>query len=223
MKPYKNKQMMRILAANQLKNFLIYSDMTTNYSFIKRSLDICLSILGIFLTLPFYLVIYILIKREDGGPVIFKQERIGYGGKPFTIYKFRSMVIAAEKDDKPLLCEKNDKRMTKVGYYLREHHLDEIPQLWNILKGDMSLVGPRPERKYFVDRIISVNPDYELLYKLRPGIFSPATLYNGYTDTMEKMLERLRMDLEYMRNRSFWLDVKIIYLTLASLLTGKKF
>ncbi|WP_300792377.1 sugar transferase [uncultured Bacteroides sp.] len=195
----------------------------TNYNFIKRSLDIVLSILGIIITSPLCLVIYFLIKREDGGPVIFRQERIGYGGKPFTIYKFRSMIIEAEKDDKPVLCQRNDKRMTKVGYFLRKHHLDEIPQLWNILKGDMSLVGPRPERKFFVDRIISVNPDYELLYKLRPGIFSPATLYNGYTDTMEKMLERLRMDLEYMRDKSFWLDVKIIYLTLASLLTGKKF
>nr|WP_235328306.1 sugar transferase [Bacteroides caecigallinarum] len=195
----------------------------TNYNFIKRSLDIVLSILGIIITSPLCLVIYFLIKREDGGPVIFRQERIGYGGKPFTIYKFRSMIIEAEKDDKPVLCQRKDKRMTKVGYFLREHHLDEIPQLWNILKGDMSLVGPRPERKFFVDRIISVNPDYKLLYKLRPGIFSPATLYNGYTDTMEKMLERLRMDLEYMRNKSFWLDVKIIYLTIISLLTGKKF
>lgn len=214
---------MRILATYQLNNFLIYSDIMTNYNFIKRSLDIVLSILGIIITSPLCLVIYFLIKREDGGPVIFRQERIGYGGKPFTIYKFRSMIIEAEKDDKPVLCQRKDKRMTKVGYFLREHHLDEIPQLWNILKGDMSLVGPRPERKFFVDRIISVNPDYELLYKLRPGIFSPATLYNGYTDTMEKMLERLRMDLEYMRDKSFWLDVKIIYLTLASLLTGKKF
>ncbi len=214
---------MRILATYQLNNFLIYSDIMTNYNFIKRSLDIVLSILGIIITSPLCLVIYFLIKREDGGPVIFRQERIGYGGKPFTIYKFRSMIIEAEKDDKPVLCQRNDKRMTKVGYFLREHHLDEIPQLWNILKGDMSLVGPRPERKFFVDRIISVNPDYELLYKLRPGIFSPATLYNGYTDTMEKMLERLRIDLEYMRDKSFWLDVKIIYLTLASLLTGKKF
>ena len=214
---------MRILATYQLNNFLIYSDIMTNYNFIKRSLDIVLSILGIIITSPLCLVIYFLIKREDGGPVIFRQERIGYGGKPFTIYKFRSMIIEAEKDDKPVLCQRKDKRMTKVGYFLREHHLDEIPQLWNILKGDMSLVGPRPERKFFVDRIISVNPDYKLLYKLRPGIFSPATLYNGYTDTMEKMLERLRIDLEYMRDKSFWLDVKIIYLTLTSLLTGKKF
>ena len=109
---------MRILATYQLNNFLIYSDIMTNYNFIKRSLDIVLSILGIIITSPLCLVIYFLIKREDGGPVIFRQERIGYGGKPFTIYKFRSMIIEAEKDDKPVLCQRNDKRMTKVGYFL---------------------------------------------------------------------------------------------------------
>ena len=158
----------------------------------------------------------------DHGPAIFKQERVGYGGNPLTIYKFRSMIVASEADGTPMLCKKSDKRMTKVGRFIREHHLDEIPQLWNVLKGDMSFVGPRPERKYFVDRIMSINPDYEKLYKLRPGIFSPATLYNGYTDTMEKMLERLRMDLEYLQERSMKLDIKIIFLTLYSILTGKK-
>ena len=106
---------------------------------------------------------------------------------------------------------------------MREHHLDELPQLWNVLKGEMSFVGPRPERKFFVDQIRAINPDYELLYRIRPGLFSPATLYNGYTDTMEKMLERLRMDLEYLRKRSLWLDVKIIFLTVYSILSGKKF
>ena len=110
-----------------------------------------------------------------------------------------------------------------MGRFLREHHLDELPQLWNVLRGEMSFVGPRPERKFFIDKIMAVNPDYELLYQLRPGLFSLATLYNGYTDTMEKMLERLRMDLEYLRGRSLWLDVKIIYLTVASILSGKKF
>lgn len=197
--------------------------MKTDYNLIKRLFDVILSILGIIITSPLCLVIYILIKCEDRGPVLFRQERIGYGGKPFIIYKFRSMIIEAEKDDKPILCQKNDKRMTKVGCFLREHHLDEIPQLWNILKGEMSFVGPRPERKYFVDRIISVNPDYVILYRLRPGIFSAATLYNGYTDTIEKMLVRLRMDLEYERCKSLWFDSKIIYLTIRSLLTGKKF
>lgn len=190
---------------------------------IKRGFDIIGSVLGLILASPAFLLIYFLIKREDRGPVIFRQERIGYGGKPFILYKFRSMTTASEKDGKPALCQKNDKRLTKVGRFLREHHLDELPQLWNVLKGEMSFVGPRPERKFFVDQIRAINPDYELLYRIRPGLFSPATLYNGYTDTMEKMLERLRMDLEYLRKRSLWLDVKIIFLTVYSILSGKKF
>lgn len=189
---------------------------------VKRCLDVAGSLLGLVLASPAFLLIYFLIKHEDGGPAIFKQERIGYGGKPFTLYKFRSMTMASEKDGKPALCQKDDKRLTKIGRFLREHHLDELPQLWNVLKGEMSFVGPRPERKFFVDRIKSINPDYELLYQLRPGLFSPATLYNGYTDTMDKMLKRLRMDLEYLRNRSLGLDLKIIILTIVSIISGKK-
>ena len=124
---------------------------------IKRGFDIIGSVLGLILASPAFLLIYFLIKREDGGPVIFRQERIGYGGKPFILYKFRSMTTASEKDGKPALCQKNDKRLTKVGRFLREHHLDELPQLWNVLKGEMSFVGPRPERKFFVDQIRTMN------------------------------------------------------------------
>lgn len=190
---------------------------------LKRGFDFIASLIGLIVFSPFMAIIYFFIKREDGGPAIFKQERIGYKGKPFMLYKFRSMTIAAESDGKPALCQKEDKRLTKIGKFLREHHLDELPQLWNVLKGEMSFVGPRPERKYFVDQIISVNPDYELLYCLRPGLFSPATLYNGYTDTMEKMLRRLNMDLAYMEKHTLWLDTKIIFLTVYSIVSGKKF
>ena len=205
------------------KDYERYNGMSTLSCSIKRSLDMIGSLLGIILTSPVFLLIYFLIKNEDGGPAIFKQERIGYKGKTFILYKFRSMTISSEKDGKPALCQKNDKRLTKVGRFLRAHHLDELPQLWNVLKGEMSFVGPRPERKYFVDKIKAINPDYELLYRLRPGLFSKATLYNGYTDTMEKMLERLRMDLEYMRTRSLWMDIKIVWLTAMSIFMGKKF
>lgn len=191
--------------------------------YVKRLFDIVGSLVCLVATFPLSLAIGVLIKREDGGPVIFKQERIGYGGKPFTLYKFRSMTIVSEADGIPALCQKNDKRLTRTGRFLREHHLDELPQFWNVFKGEMSFVGPRPERKFFAEQIKSINPDYELLYQLRPGLFSPATLYNGYTDTMEKMLERLRMDLEYLRNRSLWLDFKIIFLTVSSIISGKKF
>lgn len=190
---------------------------------LKRVFDILCSALGLVVTSPLFLVVCWFIRREDGGPAIFRQERIGYGGRPFMLYKFRSMTVMSEADGRPALCQKNDKRLTRIGRFLREHHLDELPQLWNVLRGDMSFVGPRPERKYFVDKIMAENSDYALLYQLRPGLFSPATLYNGYTDTMEKMLERLRMDLEYLRDRSLWLDLKIIYLTVMSILTGKKF
>lgn len=190
---------------------------------IKRGLDILGSITGMIVFSPLFLLIYLVIKIENGGKVIFSQERIGYQGKPFILYKFRSMKESAEADGKPALCCQGDKRLTRVGRFLREHHLDELPQLWNVLKGDMSFVGPRPERKYFVEQIKAINPDYELLYQLRPGLFSPATLYNGYTDNMEKMLRRLRMDLAYLAHHTLWLDTKIIFLTVLSILSGKKF
>lgn len=190
---------------------------------LKRCFDVLLSLTGLIVFSPIFLVIYWAIKREDHGDVIFRQERVGYAGRPFMLYKFRSMTMLAEADGKPVLCQQGDKRMTRVGRFLRDHHLDELPQLWNVLKGEMSFVGYRPERRFFVDKIMAINPDYALLYQLRPGLFSHATLYNGYTDTMEKMLERLRMDLKYLYTRSFWLDVKIISLTVFSILTGKKF
>lgn len=189
----------------------------------KRFLDVVASIVGLAVFSPVLLVIYIAIKCEDHGKAIFSQERVGYHGEIFTLYKFRSMITLAEADGKPALCQKRDKRLTRVGRFLREHHLDELPQLWNVLKGEMSFVGPRPERKYFVDQIKSINPDYEQLYQLRPGLFSAATLYNGYTDSMTKMLERLRMDLDYLYHRSLWLDTKIIFLTVFFILAGKKF
>lgn len=190
---------------------------------VKRCLDVIASVLGMIVFSPLFLIIYLAVKLEGGKTVIFRQERIGYKGKPFTLYKFRSMQESAEADGKPALCQKGDKRLTTVGRFLREYHLDELPQLWNVLKGEMSFVGSRPERKFYVDQIKEINPDYELLYKLRPGLFSAATLYNGYTDTMEKMLIRLRMDLEYLSTRSLWLDTKIIFLTVYSILSGKKF
>ena len=140
------------------------------------------------------------------------------------IYKFRSMGKDAEEENVPRLSlGVNDGRLTKTGRFLREHHLDELPQLWNVLKGDMSFVGYRPERKYFIEKIMEQDRRYERLYAMRPGVTSLATLYNGYTDTMEKMLQRLRMDLDYLANRSLWLDLKIICLTVTSILLGKKF
>lgn len=189
----------------------------------KRFLDIFGAVTGLVLMSPVFLFIYLCIRWEDNGPAIFTQERVGYGGETFTLYKFRSMKEQAEPDGTPQLCETDDDRLTHVGRFLRNHHLDELPQLWNVLKGEMSFVGYRPERRFFINRIMSINPQYEQLYAMRPGLFSNATLYNGYTDSMEKMLERLRMDLEYMQTWSLWSDLVIIWKTALSIVTGKVF
>jgi lipopolysaccharide/colanic/teichoic acid biosynthesis glycosyltransferase len=190
----------------------------------KRLFDLVCVFFATIVFSPFIVAVYIAIKLDDGGPAIFKQERIGKGGKPFMLYKFRSMKVNAEKDGKPQLWSgEEDDRLTKVGKFIRNHHLDELPQFWNIWKGDMSFVGYRPERQYFIDKIMAENPDYAKLYAMRPGVFSEATLYNGYTDTMEKMLKRLEMDLDYMERQSIWLDIVIIFKTGMSILTGKKF
>lgn len=190
----------------------------------KRLFDLVCVFFASIVFFPFFIAVYIAIKIEDGGPAIFKQERIGYKGKPFMLYKFRSMKVNAEGDGKPQLwAGDEDDRLTKVGRFIREHHLDELPQFWNIWRGEMSFVGYRPERQYFIDKIMKENPDYVRLYSMRPGVFSEATLYNGYTDTMEKMLKRLEMDLEYLEKQSLWLDITIIFKTGMSILTGKKF
>lgn len=171
------------------------------------------------------LIIYMAIKREDpDGDTIYAQERIGLGGKPFRLYKFRSMRTDAEVSGVPqLFAGDDDPRLTKIGAFIRAHHLDEFPQLWNVLKGDMSFVGPRPERAYYIQQIMERRPDYSRLYALRPGLFSYATLYNGYTDTIEKMIRRLDYDLQYLEDQSFMTDIKIIYLTSISIIFGKKF
>ena len=190
---------------------------------VKRTVDIVISAITLVVFSPLFLYCYIIIRREDGGTAIYSQERIGLHGKPFNIYKFRSMKMDAEKDEPLLFTKENEDRLTKVGIFLREHHLDELPQLWNVLKGDMSFVGPRPERKFYIDQIIEHNPDYVKLYQIRPGVTSYATLYNGYTDTMEKMLRRLDLDLYYLDHNSLLFDMKILWMTFTSIVFGKKF
>ena len=176
---------------------------------IKKGLDTIFALLGLIVLSPVFLLVYFLLKRQGDGPVLFRQERIGYKGKPFYILKFRTMRVDSEKDGKPCLAKKGDDRLTPVGRFLREHHLDELPQLWNVFRGDMAFVGPRP--------------DYDYIYLMRPGLTSMATLYNGYTDSMQKMLIRLQMDLEYLQQRSLFLDIKIILTTVVFILKGKKF
>ncbi len=192
---------------------------------LKRFLDFTASFIALIVFSPLYFICWAAIKLDDGGPAIFKQERIGRFGRPFYIYKFRSMRLDAEKAG-PMLSTAggdNDSRLTKVGAFLRRHHLDELPQLWNVFIGDMSFVGPRPERKYYIDQIIERDKRYRFLYQIRPGVTSYATLYNGYTDTMEKMLRRLEYDLYYLGHRSGWFDVKILLKTFYSIISGRKF
>ena len=189
----------------------------------KRTLDIVISAITLVVFSPLFLYCYIMVRKEDGGTAIFSQERIGLHGKPFFIYKFRSMKMNAEEDEPLLFSQNNDERLTRIGKTLREHHLDELPQLWNVLKGDMSFVGPRPERKFYIDQIMKHNPDYVKLYQIRPGVTSYATLYNGYTDTMEKMLRRLDLDLYYLDPNPLLFDMKILWMTFTSIVFGKKF
>jgi len=188
----------------------------------KRTLDILLSALCLVIFSPLMLICYLTIKI-GGGPAIYRQERIGLGGKPFYIYKFRSMIVDAEKEGEELLQQDNDPRLTRIGKFLRKHHLDELPQLWNVFIGDMAFVGYRPERQYYIDKIMEHDSRYSQLYQIRPGVTSYATLHNGYADSMEKMLRRLELDLYYLEHQSLWMDAKILFQTFASIVTGKVF
>ena len=189
----------------------------------KRVADALCAFVGLVVLSPIFLVVYFLLKKQGTGSVIFCQERIGYKGQPFIIYKFRTMSNEDEENCPKLVATPDVTKMTKLECFLRRHHLDELPQLFNVLKGDMSFVGPRPERRYFIDKIMKEDPDYQLIFEMRPGLTSEATLYNGYTDTMEKMLKRLHMDIHYLENRSLLLDMHIVIDTIYAIVSGKKF
>lgn len=201
------------------------TDGTTTFGrHVKRSFDIIVSLLCLIFFSPLFMLCCIAIKIEDGGDAIFSQERVGRYGRVFNIYKFRTMSPNAEANGEPQLLNGNtDSRLTCVGRFLRDHHLDELPQFWNVLVGDMSLIGYRPERQYFIEQIVAADPRYEYLYQIRPGVTSYATLYNGYTDTLEKMLRRLHYDLYYLGHRSFAFDCKILWRTFWHIIRGDKF
>lgn len=189
----------------------------------KRGFDVFVSGLLMIIFSPAYLLCLIVIKLKDKGPAIYKQERIGRFGEPFTIYKFRTMRTDAEDSGPALFSGENDPRLTKTGTYLRKHHLDELPQLWNVFKGDMSFVGYRPERQYYIDQIMKIDPRYKYLYQIRPGVTSYSTLHNGYADTMKKMLQRLELDLYYLSNHSIAFDIKVLANTFTKIMFGKVF
>ncbi len=186
----------------------------------KRFIDFVVSLVAITVFSPIYLFCILGIKFTSKGPFLLKQERIGKNGKPFTIYKFRSMCADAEKDG-PNLTKKNDTRLTKFGRFLRKTKLDEIPNFVNVLKGDMSLVGPRPERKYYIDQIVKLSPHYLQLQKIKPGITSLGQVKFGYAENVEEMTKRLRYDILYMENISLTTDLAILYYTVLLLFKGR--
>ena len=187
---------------------------------IKRAFDIVASLLAMMFLSPIYLLLSVLVAVTSHGHVIYCQERIGLHGKPFRILKFRTMYLNSEPDT-PLLSRDNDPRITPVGHFMRKYRLDELPQMWNIFRGDMSIVGPRPERGYFIDQIVKEAPYYCLLYKIRPGLTSWGPIKVGYTDTIEKMVDRLNYDIMYMENMSIQLDLKILFFTIRVICDGK--
>jgi len=190
-------------------------------SFLKRSMDIICSLLAIIVLLPVYIFVIIGVKRSSPGPVIYAQVRIGKNRKPFKMYKFRSMYVDAEKDGKPQLSSKNDPRVTPFGRFLRKVRLDETPQFFCVLKGDMSLVGPRPERKYYIDEIEKHAPEYRLLLNIKPGITSWGQVKFGYAENIDQMIQRLKYDLLYLENMSLVTDIKILIYTALIVVQGR--
>jgi len=186
----------------------------------KRLIDVFVSILAIVILTPLYIVLALLVKFSSPGPIFFLQERIGKNGGTFNIIKFRTMYLNSEKDG-PQLSSSNDNRITKIGRFMRKSRLDEFPQFVNVLKGDMSLVGPRPERQFYIDQIVRLEPQFLELTKVRPGITSWGQVKYGYAENVQQMLDRMKFDLLYLKNRSLSLDFKIMLYTVLIIFKGK--
>ena len=187
---------------------------------IKLFLDKVCSVVALLLLSPLFAYIAWRVKKDSPGPVFSRQERIGYLGQPFWMYKFRTMYVNAEENG-PSLSSEDDLRVTPFGRIMRKYRLDELPQFWNVLKGDMSLVGPRPERKYFIDEIVKTAPYYYLLHNVRPGITSLGMVKYGYAASVDKMVERMEYDILYYENMSLTLDLTILIYTVKTVITGK--
>ncbi len=197
------------------------SNMSEGGKNVKRLFDVLISAVMLILLIPVFMVVSIIIKCDSRGSVFYCQERLGRHNRPFRIYKFRSMCTNAEAGKKPMLSSDNDPRITKVGKVLRKYRIDEIPQFWNVLKGDMSIVGPRPERQYYVQQILEREPAYSLIHQIRPGITSMGMVKFGYAKNVDEMIERLRYDLLYLENMSLVNDMKIIVYTFKIVFSGR--
>jgi lipopolysaccharide/colanic/teichoic acid biosynthesis glycosyltransferase len=187
---------------------------------LRQVFDVLISLLLLIVLSPLILILVVFIRISGKGPVIYSQDRIGKSGKPFVIYKFRSMKYDAETGG-PMLSGINEERITRIGRYLRKYRIDEIPNFINVLKGEMSVVGPRPERQFFIDQIVIRNPEFRELLSIKPGVTSWGQVKYGYATNVDEMLERLDFDLYYLKNRSLWFDMKIFFYTLGTILKGK--
>ena len=197
------------------------SSMSDSSKNIKRALDIIISLIALVALLPVYAIVALIIKRTSPGPVFYKQERIGLHNKPFNIIKFRSMVQDAESTGQPQLSSDDDPRITPFGRFMRKYRIDELPQFWNVIKGEMSLVGPRPERRFYIDQITPLEPAYALLHQVRPGITSMGMVKFGYAKNVDEMIERVKHDLTYLNNMSLLNDLKILIYTIKIVFTGR--
>ena len=190
------------------------------YDPVKQVFDILFAVISLLVLCPLLILLLLTIWISGKGPVIYSQDRIGKNGKPFSIYKFRSMVYDAEKGI-PRLAGDNGEKVTRIGSVMRKYRIDEIPNLINVLKGEMSVVGPRPERRFFIDQIVKIAPEYTELQTVKPGVTSWGQVKYGYASSVDEMIKRLDYDLFYMKHRSLWFDLKIIIYTIGTVFKGK--
>lgn len=200
---------------------MIVSFVRRTYAAVKRLIDIAGAVIAVIILSPLYLLTAILIKLTSSGPVLYTQTRVGRDGEEFQIYKFRTMNVDAEKDSGPVWAAADDNRLTPIGGFLRKAHIDEIPQFINVLRGEMSIIGPRPERPVFVSKLQEEIPDYTKRLAVKPGITGLAQVWHRYDETIEDVKKKIKYDLLYIRKMCLWTDVRIMFRTMRVVLTGE--